>query len=128
MSHRSKYFGINLPAIVKTSDINKYGIDVVSQKFYDEMRDFCSKGFEVVTSNNESLDIKKSLAGNLADRSAAHQIMAIKEGVGFVFRKFRYCLTTTEEINKNIGRRLYLERYRNARRALQGVDRKFKAV
>ncbi|CAK8687419.1 unnamed protein product [Clavelina lepadiformis] len=66
--------------------------------------------------------------GNLADRSAAHQIMAIKEGVGFVFRKFRHCLTTTEEINKNIGRRLYLERYRNARRALQGVDRKFKAV
>ena len=55
-------------------------------------------GFEVVTPNNESINIKESLAAILADTPAAHQVMGTKQGVGFAFRKCRHCLATAEEI------------------------------
>ncbi|CAK8687262.1 unnamed protein product [Clavelina lepadiformis] len=64
----------------------------------DEMRYFCSKGFEVVTPNNESINIKGSLAAILADTPAGHQVMGMKEEVGFAFRKCSHCLATVEEI------------------------------
>ncbi|XP_039248923.2 uncharacterized protein LOC120326666 [Styela clava] len=95
---RSRFSGIHLLAIALTDDLNKFGIDKVLEPFYSEIELLSEKGMKFVTANGKIKTLKCDLASVIADTPAAHQILGLKEGVGFAYRKCRKCMAINETI------------------------------
>lgn len=90
--YRTRLHNTYLLGIAKVSDIHRFGLDVVLQRFFSEMRKLSSIGFSCADGNGEVHRIQGSLAAVVADTLAAHQLLGFKEGAGFANRKCRNCL------------------------------------
>ncbi|XP_078487842.1 uncharacterized protein LOC144745800 [Ciona intestinalis] len=96
--YRSKLPSIFLIAVAYTRDIKKFGIDTVLLPIVNDLNNLSSTGIEVEFDQSKQT-IKGGLVAIVADTLAAHQILGLKEGVGFSRQKCRSCMCSFEDMN-----------------------------
>lgn len=85
---RSKLENIYLLAICNSNVLKKFGIDVILKPFFEELNQLQNGyDFKVGIGSHPLVQIKGYLSVIIGDTLAVHQMLGLKEGVGFSKRK-----------------------------------------
>ena len=99
-AYRSRLSSIFVYAMIKSEVLLLYGYDVIIKPLIEEISAMSATGLQIIKRNGEKICVKGFIACFAADTLGAHQLLGLKEGVGFSKRKCRNCMATFETLQK----------------------------
>lgn len=89
--YRSGSNMINLFAVVRSENVSIYGFDMILEPLLHDLKKLSvPAGHSIHLNDGKTILIRASLVAYVADNSAAHQAIGLKESVGGAFRKCRF--------------------------------------
>ena len=85
--YRSRLSSIFVYAIMKSQELQPYGYDAILKPLIEEINELSENGLPIVKSDGEKICVTGFLACIVADTLGAHQLLGLKEGVGFSNKK-----------------------------------------